>query len=153
DPDFFDVVDKKNPQRLMRALELIRATGRKASEFRKNEKRVHPFSVVKLGLERDREELYLRINQRVDTMIKDGLLEEARDLYPMRELNALQTVGYQEWFGHFDGKYDFEEAIRLLKRNTRRYAKRQLTWFKKDDEIKWFHPDDSKSMIAYIDGQ
>lgn len=150
DPEYFDVVDQKNPQRLMRAIEVIRQTGLPASTFRKSEKRELPFKVVKIGLALDRNVLYDRINQRVDDMFKAGLLEEARALYPRRSLNALQTVGYQELFGYFDGDYELEEAIRLLKRNTRRYAKRQMTWFKKDEEIEWFQPNDIQQIVAFI---
>jgi len=153
DPEYFDEVDRKNPQRLMRALELIRYSGLPTSSFRKKEKRKLPFEVIKIGLELDREVLYDRINERVDNMFKAGLLEEARALYPRRALNALQTVGYQELFGYFDGDYDLEEAVRLLKRNTRRYAKRQITWFKKDEEICWFHPDQFEEIVKFIDGE
>lgn len=153
DPDYFEEVDQKNPQRLMRALELIRATGLPASTFRKKKQLDHPFAIQKIGLEMDRDQLYARINARVDEMISKGLVDEARALYPQKHLNALQTVGYQEWFAHFDGEYDHEEAVRLLKRNTRRYAKRQLTWFKKDEQIKWFYADKLKEVVAYIDGK
>ncbi len=151
DPEYFQAVDQKNPQRLMRALELIRSTGKPASAFRNNTKHSLPFEVVKIGLELDRDQLYDRINQRVDQMMEAGLLQEAKQLFPRKSLNALQTVGYQELFGHFEGEYDLEEAMRLLKRNTRRYAKRQLTWFKKDKNVKWFGPDEMKPMIAYLD--
>jgi len=150
DPGYFDVVDQMNPQRLMRAMEVIRHSGLPVSSFRKSEKRELPFKVVKIGLELDRKVLYDRINQRVDDMFEAGLLEEARALYPKRSLNALQTVGYQELFGYFDGDYELGEAIRLLKRNTRRYAKRQMTWFKKDEEIEWFQPHDIQQIVAFI---
>lgn len=153
DPEYFDVVDQKNPQRLMRAMEVIRHSGLPASSFRKKEKRELPFEVVKIGLELDREVIYDRINQRVDNMFEAGLLEEARKLYPKKSLNALQTVGYQELFGYFDGDYDLEEAVRLLKRNTRRYAKRQMTWFKKDEEIKWFHPNQLDTIVNFINAK
>ncbi|MEQ8363779.1 MAG: tRNA (adenosine(37)-N6)-dimethylallyltransferase MiaA [Cyclobacteriaceae bacterium] len=153
DPEYFNEVDQKNPQRLMRAIEVIRHSGLPASSFRKKEKRKLPFGVVKIGLELDRNTLYDRINQRVDDMFEAGLLEEARKLHPKKSLNALQTVGYQELFGYFDGDYDLEEAVRLLKRNTRRYAKRQMTWFKKDDEIKWFQPSQLDEVVNYIDGK
>ncbi|MBX2943695.1 MAG: tRNA (adenosine(37)-N6)-dimethylallyltransferase MiaA [Cyclobacteriaceae bacterium] len=153
DPEYFDVVDQKNPQRLMRAMEVIRHSSLPASSFRKKEKRELPFEVVKIGLELDREVIYDRINQRVDNMFEAGLLEEARKLYPKKSLNALQTVGYQELFGYFDGDYDLEEAVRLLKRNTRRYAKRQMTWFKKDEEIKWFHPNQLDTIVNFINAK
>lgn len=153
DPAYFQQVDQKNPQRLMRALELIRASGKPASTFRKNKKHQLPFEVVKIGLELDRDQLYDRIDDRVDQMMEEGLLEEVKQLYPEKELNALQTVGYQELFGYLDGHYDINEAVRLLKRNTRRYAKRQLTWFKKDTEIAWFHPQQFDEILSFINGK
>jgi tRNA dimethylallyltransferase len=137
DPEYFSEVDAKNPQRLMRALELYRASGKPLSVLRKKQKKELPFEVIKIGLELPREELYQRIDSRMDAMIAQGLFEEAAKLYDRKELNALQTVGYQEIFGFIDGEYDREEAVRLLKRNSRHYAKRQLTWFKKDREIEW----------------
>jgi tRNA dimethylallyltransferase len=148
DPEYYEAVDKKNPQRLMRAIEVIRHSGMPFSGFHTSSKRALPFEVVKIGLERPREELYNRIDTRMDSMISKGLFEEAARLFPKRELPALQTVGYQEIFGHLEGKYDREEAIRLLKRNTRRYAKRQLTWFRKDKSIAWFHPDDWQGILS-----
>jgi tRNA dimethylallyltransferase len=153
DPEYFKEVDQKNPQRLMRAMEMIRHSGLPASSFRKKGKRSIPFDVIKIGLELDREVLYDRINQRVDGMLEAGLLEEARTLYPRKSLNALQTVGYQELFGYFDGDYDLVEAVRLLKRNTRRYAKRQMTWFKKDEEIQWFYPHQFDEIVSFINGK
>ena len=153
DPVYYDLVDKSNPQRLMRALELLQFTGRPVSELRKNQRKVRPFQIIKIGLEIDRQELYKRIDHRVDEMINRGLVDEARSLYSKRNLNALQTMGYQELFGFFEGNYDLTEAIRLLKRNTRRYAKRQLTWFKKDEEIKWFDPKEMEPIIDYINAQ
>ncbi len=153
DPEYFAKVDKSNPQRLMRALEIMRATGQKPSELRRNEAQVRPYKVVKVGLDLPREELYDRINSRVERMIEFGLVEEAKHLYPRKALNALQTVGYQELFGHFDGEYDFEEAVRLLKRNTRRYAKRQMTWFRKEADIQWFGPGEYRKIVKYIDGE
>jgi tRNA dimethylallyltransferase len=151
DPDYFDVVDRKNPRRLMRALEIINAAGVKPSSLRSRTKRALPFKVVKVGIALQRTELYKRIDERVDEMIAGGLFHEAEGLLPFRDLNSLQTVGYQEIFGYLDGKYDRDEAIRLLKRNTRRYAKRQMTWFRKDHEIKWFRPDEVETMVTYID--
>lgn len=151
DPDYFDVVDRKNPQRLMRALEVIRAAGMKPSALRAKNKRILPFKVIMIGLALERSELYKRIEERVDVMVANGLFEEAAQLFPERALNALQTVGYQEIFGHMEGHYDKEEAIRLLKRNTRRYAKRQMTWFRKDKEVKWFHPDEMEAIVKFID--
>ncbi len=150
DPDYFAIVDQKNPQRLMRALELNYSTGQPMTELRKKNKISHSFEIVKVGLELDREELYQRIDNRMDQMIKAGLFEEAKRFYPQRELNALQTVGYQEIFGWMDGLYDKDEAIRLLKRNSRRYAKRQMTWFKKDEEIRWMNANNGDDIIKFI---
>ncbi|MBI3220930.1 MAG: tRNA (adenosine(37)-N6)-dimethylallyltransferase MiaA [Bacteroidetes bacterium] len=141
DPEYFAQVDGQNPQRLMRGLEIVRASGKPVMYFRKRNKKELPFQVVKLGLELPREVLYARIDSRVDEMIRTGLVEEATQFYSRKELNALQTVGYQELFGWMDGHYDRDEAIRLLKRNTRHYAKRQLTWFKRDEEISWMSPE------------
>lgn len=153
DPDYFAQVDQQNPQRLMRALEVIRATGKPFSFFRKGKKADRPFRILKIGLQRDRNELYERIDRRMDEMIAQGLFEEATRFFAHRHLNALQTVGYQEIFGYLEGRYDREEAIRLLKRNSRRYAKRQLTWFAKDPEIHWFHPDQEEAILAWIQTQ
>lgn len=153
DPEYFRLVDQKNPQRLMRALEVFRGTGKKFSSFRKKVKKERDFEVIKIGLERDRSELYQRIDQRMDQMISNGLFDEADSLFGKRSLNALQTVGYSEIFGFLEGKYDKDEAIRLLKRNSRRYAKRQFTWFKKDESIQWFHPDEQVKILDYIKSQ
>lgn len=153
DPEYYAVVDQKNPQRLMRALEVCLGTGKPFSSFRKRKEKIRPFQILKIGLDRDREEIYDRIDRRMDQMLESGLIEEAEQLFPFRHLNALQTVGYQELFGYLEGKYDKEEAIRLLKRNSRRYAKRQLTWFRKDSEIRWFHPDSVDAIYAYIESQ
>ena len=150
DPDYFQVVDRKNPQRLMRALEIINGTGKKFSGFLKKEKTALPFEVVKIGLELDRKELYDRIDTRMDAMIENGLFNEAQKFFKIRQLNSLQTVGYQEAFEFFEGKIDQEEAIVLMKRNSRRYAKRQLTWFKKDKTIRWFHPEDWSGVLSLL---
>jgi len=151
DPDYFAELDSKNPQRLMRALELYRVANIPVKQLRKKTKLEHSFEVIKIGLEVSRDELYMRIDARMDRMVEMGLFEEAEMFYPHRALNALQTVGYREIFGCLDGEYDKEEAIRLLKRNSRRYAKRQLTWFKKDQQIKWFQPDQVDKVLLYID--
>lgn len=153
DPEYYDQVDRQNPQRLMRALEVFRGTGLKFSSFRVKKKAVRPFQILKIGLERDREELYRRIDLRMDQMIEAGLFDEADALFGRRHLNALQTVGYSEVFGYLEGKYDKQEAIRLLKRNSRRYAKRQLTWFRRDSEIHWFHPDQEDEIMAWVKSQ
>ncbi|MBS1558020.1 MAG: tRNA (adenosine(37)-N6)-dimethylallyltransferase MiaA [Bacteroidetes bacterium] len=138
DPDFYKSVDQQNPQRLMRALELLQTTHQPLKKLHKKKKTEHSFEIIKIGLNLPREMLYQRINSRMDAMIASGLFEEARQLYPFRNLNALQTVGYREIFDFMDGLYGYDEAVRLLKRNSRRYAKRQLTWFERDKEITWF---------------
>lgn len=150
DPDALRVIDAKNPHRLIRALEVKVHSGRSILEFRKQNRKKHDFDIRKIGLELPREELYARIDARMDKMIADGLFEEARALYPMRHNNALQTVGYQEIFDFMENMYDLEECVRLLKRNSRRYAKRQLTWFKKDPEFTWFSPYELHTIIAYL---
>jgi tRNA dimethylallyltransferase len=138
DPDLYAGMDQQNPHRLMRALEVRIHTGQSIQSFRGHTKKQHPFKVIKIGLELQRKQLYERIDLRMDKMIEEGLFEEAKALYPLKHLNALQTVGYQEIFDFMDGQYEKEEAIRLLKRNSRRYAKRQFTWFKRDEDIQWF---------------
>lgn len=153
DPEYFAQVDRQNPQRLMRALEVCLGTGLKFSSFRVKKQVLRPFGIIKIGLDRDREELYRRIDLRMDQMVEAGLFDEADALFGKRHLNALQTVGYSEIFGFLEGKYDREEAIRLLKRNSRRYAKRQLTWFRRDSEIRWFHPDQIGEIISWVENQ
>jgi tRNA dimethylallyltransferase len=153
DPEYYDQVDRQNPQRLIRALEVFLGTGLKFSSFRVKNKATRPFRVIKIGLDRDREELYRRIDLRMDQMIALGLFDEAESLFDKRHLNAMQTVGYSEIFGFLEGKYDREEAIRLLKRNSRRYAKRQLTWFRRDPEIRWFHPAHTPDILAWVEAQ
>lgn len=138
DPEYFNTIDQQNPHRLIRALEVKMGTGQSISFFHRKEKRELPFTVIKIGLELPREQLYKRIDDRMDQMIAAGLFEEAKAVYEFKQHQALQTVGYQEIFGYIDGEYDRDEAIRLLKRNSRHYAKRQLTWFKRDSEIHWF---------------
>jgi len=153
DPEYFESVDRQNPQRLMRALEVCRGTGLKFSSFRVRKSVERSFKTIKIGLYREREELYRRIDLRMDQMIEAGLFDEADALFGKRSLNALQTVGYSEIFGYLEGKYDREEAIRLLKRNSRRYAKRQLTWFRRDTEIQWFKPSQEKEITEWIETQ
>ncbi|MEI6086715.1 MAG: tRNA (adenosine(37)-N6)-dimethylallyltransferase MiaA [Bacteroidota bacterium] len=138
DPLFWEQAEQENPQRLMRALEMIRSSGISITQFRKSEKKSRPFKIVKIGLELPREILNQRINDRVDLMVQEGLLKEAEQLFPFRNNNALQTVGYQELFDFMEGKTTLEKAIELIKQHTRQYAKRQMTWFKKDPEINWF---------------
>ena len=150
DPEYYSIVDQGNPQRIIRALEVCRGAGQPYSSFRTDKNTKRDFKVIKIGLNRKREELFSRIDQRMDQMIKDGLFEEAQKFSKKRHLNALKTVGYKEIFGYLDGEYDKPEAIRLLKRNSRRYAKRQLTWFKKEKDFNWFHPDDFGGILTYI---
>ena len=145
DPAYWVVVDQQNPQRLMHCVEVTRAAGKPYSLFRQKDqtgaRAERPFKIEKIGLERPREELYERINKRVDAMMAAGLEEEARRVYPLREHNSLQTVGYRELFDYFDGKISREEAIRLIKQNSRHYAKRQMTWFRADQDMRWINPD------------
>ena len=150
DPVYFAKVDRKNRQRVVRALEVCRFTGRPYSSFRDDLPRERDFKIIKMGLDLPREVLFGRIDRRVDEMVVSGLFEEAERLLPYRDKYALQTVGYKEVFGFLDGLYDREEAVRLIKRNTRRYAKRQLTWFRRDPGIRWFHPEQFDEMIQYI---
>lgn len=150
DPDFFETVDQQNPQRLMRALELVKTSGKKINELRGKKKIELGFEVIKIGLELPREELYDRINLRMDQMINQGLFEEAERFHQHKDLNALQTVGYREIVDFREGKYDKAEAIRLLKQNSRHYAKRQLTWFKRDESIHWFHPNETEKIIQLL---
>ena len=150
DPEYYEIVDRQNPRRVVHALEICTMTGKTYTSFRKREKRQRPFQIIKIGLNRPREELYDRINQRVDQMMADGLLEEAKSLYPLRHLNALNTVGYKELFDHLEGRWPLEEAVERIKGNTRRYARKQLTWYKKDERMKWFHPQETEQIISYI---
>ena len=150
DPEYYEIVDKQNPRRVVHGLEICLMTGKTYTSFRKREKKERPFRIVKIGLNRDREELYNRINQRVDQMMTDGLLDEAQRLYPMRHMNALNTVGYKEMFAYIDGTWTLEEAVERIKGNTRRYARKQLTWYKKDEQIRWFHPDEIEQIYSYI---
>ena len=153
DPVYYETVDRSNPARVVRALEVCLQTGRPYSEQRTGERRPRPFEIVKIGIDLPRAVLYDRIDRRVDQMLADGLEAEARALYPYRALNALQTVGYREFFDYFDGRIGYDEAVELIKRNSRRYAKRQLTWFRRDSEIRWFAPDDDAAIIAHIDSK
>lgn len=150
DPEHFAGIDQQNPHRLIRALEVKIGTGMSITSFRSKSRHEHPFRIVKIGLELPREVLYERIDTRMDKMIEAGLFEEAKQVYPFKDHQALQTVGYQEVFDYLDGKIDKEEAIRLLKRNSRRYAKRQLTWFKRDPEMTWMDPGDVEGIINFI---
>ncbi len=151
DPEYYAKADLKNPKRIMRALEVCETTGRSYSSFLTNKKAAREFGIVKIGLRRPRSELYERIDRRVDRMIGAGLEEEARGLFDMRHLNALNCVGYNEFFDYFEGKITREKAVELIKRNSRRYAKRQITWWNRDKEIRWFHPDELSEILAYLE--
>lgn len=153
DAAFWAVAEQQNPQRLMRALEVFYATGQSINSFRSGKKEQRPFSVIKIGLELERPLLYANINKRVDIMMQQGLLEEVTGLLPYKHLNALQTVGYREFFDYLDGKTDLPRAVELLKQNTRHYAKRQLTWFKRDEMMQWFHPADAEGVMDYVTAQ
>lgn len=153
DPEYYQVVDRSNPARVMRALEVCLTSGQKYSELRKGVRKERDFQIVKIGVAMPREELYERINRRVDLMVEAGLEAEARAVLPYRHCNSLRTVGYNEMFDYFDGKTTLNEAIELIKRNTRHYAKRQMTWFRRDEQIAWFAPTDYQQIIKYIDSQ
>lgn len=150
DPVHYGEVDRMNYKRVIHAVEICRMTGKPYSSFRTNSKKERPFRIIKIGLTRDREELYDRINYRVDQMMADGLLEEARKVYPFRHLNSLNTVGYKELFNYFDGEWSLDLAIEKIKRNSRVYARKQMTWFKRDEEIEWFHPEQETEIINFI---
>lgn len=151
DIDFYNKVDLKNHKRVIHAVEICLMTGKSYSSLRTNTIKKRPFNIVKVGLELEREEIYNRINRRVDNMIEEGLTDEVKSFYPNKNLNSLNTVGYKELFAHFDNEYNLDKAIELIKRNTRRYAKKQLTWFKKDQETKWFSPFNVADIICYIE--
>jgi tRNA dimethylallyltransferase len=148
DPVFYKQVDLQNHKRVIHALEICLMAGKPYSSLRKNEIKQRPFKIVKIGLQRDREELYGRINRRVDEMMAQGLLEEARAVYPLRHLNSLNTVGYKELFNYFSGEWTLDFAIEKIKQNTRIYSRKQMTWFKRDAEIQWFHPDKTGAIFA-----
>lgn len=150
DPEYYETVDRKNTRRVVHGLEICLQTGQTYTSFRKRQKKERPFKIAKIILDRPREELYGRINARVDAMMDNGLLDEAKSLYPYRQLNALNTVGYKELFAYLDGQYSLDEAVERIKGNTRRYARKQLTWFKKYEDAKWFNPNDSNEIMNYI---
>lgn len=150
DPEHWAMVDRKNPRRVVHALEICLMTGKTYTSFRKSEKKERPFKIVKIGLNRNREELYNRINLRVDNMMSQGLLDEAKRMVEHRNVNALNTVGYKELFNYIDGLWTLDEAVERIKGNTRRYARKQLTWFKRDTLMQWFHPDDRSDIMTYI---
>ncbi|MFI3306714.1 MAG: tRNA (adenosine(37)-N6)-dimethylallyltransferase MiaA [Rikenellaceae bacterium] len=152
DPPYYECVDRANSARVMRAVEICRASGCRYSDLRSGEAQEREFEVVKVGLDLPREELYDRINRRVDAMLREGLEEEVRAVYPLRDLNSLQTVGYRELFSCFDGECSFDEAVELIKRNSRRYAKRQMTWFRRDHSIQWFYSYDPAAVLEFVGG-
>ncbi len=150
DPEYYSIVDLKNPKRVIHALEICYMTGRTYTSFRTRNIKERPFHILKIGLNREREELYERINKRVDQMINDGLVEEARKVYEFRELNSLNTVGYKELFNYFNGEWTLDFAIEKIKQNSRIYSRKQMTWFKRDSEITWFHPEQKDEIIEFI---
>ena len=150
DPMYYSQVDLKNPARIVHALEICLMTGKPYSSFRTSPDKKRPFAMLKIGLDCDRAELHRRINQRVDNMLEAGLEAEARKVYPYKNINALNTVGYRELFSFFDGEIPREKAIELIKRNTRRYARKQLTWFRNDPEITWFNPADTEKIMKFL---
>ena len=151
DPEYYKIVDLKNPKRVVHALEICYMTGRTYTSFRTRSAKERPFNILKIGLTRDREELYERINRRVDMMIEDGLLEETKVVYPYKHLNSLNTVGYKEIFNYLDGEWELSFAIEKIKQNSRIYSRKQMTWFKRDEEIVWFHPEQEKEILNYIE--
>lgn len=150
DPEYYDMVDKKNHKRIIHALEICLTSGKTFSSFRKETAKARPFDIIKIGLNLPREELYDRINKRVDIMFEEGLLEEAKKFYPHRNLNSLNTVGYKELFEYFDGNWELDFAKNMIKQNSRRYAKKQLTWFNRDKDINWFRPDQQKEILSFL---
>ena len=150
DPEHYEVVDRQNHRRVIHALEICYQTGKTYTSFRPQKRKERPFQIVKIGLTRDRQELYDRINQRVDTMMSEGLLDEVRSVSAYRSTNALNTVGYKELFDYIDGQWPLEEAVERIKGNTRRYARKQLTWYKRDEQVTWFHPDQQDKILKFI---
>lgn len=153
DPEYYRIVDLKNPKRVIHALEICYMTGKTYTSFRTRTTKERPFRIIKIGLRREREELYDRINRRVDQMVADGLVEEARRVYPYRHLNSLNTVGYKELFAHFDGTCTLDFAIEKIKQNSRIYSRKQMTWFRRDEDIHWFHPDEVSDIMGCVDAE
>lgn len=153
DPEHWKIVDRNNPRRVVHALEICHMTGKTYTSFRQNAKKQRPFDIIKIGLNRDREELYNRINARVLQMFDEGLVDEALAVYDKRDLNSLNTVGYKETFEYLDGLITIDQCIFNIQSNSRRYCRKQQTWFKRDKNIMWFHPDNIKEIINYIDNQ
>lgn len=153
DPEYYSIVDLKNPKRVIHALEICYMTGKTYTSFRTGNKKQRPFDIIKIGLCRDREELYDRINKRVDIMINDGLVDEVKSVYQYKNLNSLNTVGYKEIIQYLEGNCTLEFAIEKIKQNSRIYSRKQMTWFKRDNEIKWFHPDREDEIMEYIEAE
>ena len=151
DPDYYRIVDLKNPKRVIHALEICYMTGRTYTSYRTNEQKERPFRIIKIGLRREREELYDRINRRVHQMVEEGLVEEARRVYPYRQLNSLNTVGYKEMFRYLDGEWSLDFAIEKIQQNSRIYSRKQMAWFKRDADIHWFHPSEEEQILHTID--
>lgn len=151
DPEYYSIVDLKNPKRVIHALEICYMTGKTYTSFRTGNKKERPFNIIKIGLKRDREELYERINRRVDMMIEEGLVDEVKSVYQYKNLNSLNTVGYKEIIQYLDGNCTLDFAIEKIKQNSRIYSRKQMTWFKRDTDITWFHPDDKQEVMNYID--
>ena len=150
DPEYYEICDLRNPKRVVHALEICYMTGRTYTSYRVRTVKQRPFRIIKIGLNRDREELYARINSRVDTMVERGLLEEAKRVLPFRGCNSLNTVGYKELFNYFDGEWKLDFALEKIRRNSRVYSRKQVTWFKKDEQVKWFHPEHIEEIKAYV---
>ena len=153
DPDYYKIVDTKNPKRVIHALEVCYMTGKPYSSFRTRQNKKRPFDIIKIGLQREREELYDRINQRVEAMIENGLIDEVKRVAAFRNCNALNTVGYKEIFQYLDGNWPYETAIEKIKQTTRIYSRKQMTWYRKDPEIRWFHPNDKESIKNFIENE
>ena len=153
DPEYYRTVDLKNPKRVIHALEICHMTGRTYTSYRTQSCKERPFRIVKIGLRREREELYERINRRVEVMMEQGLLEEVKSVFPYRHLNSLNTVGYKELFMYLDGEWTLDFAIEKIKQNSRIYSRKQMTWFKRDTEIHWFHPDETERIIHFVETQ
>ncbi|MBR4936091.1 MAG: tRNA (adenosine(37)-N6)-dimethylallyltransferase MiaA [Bacteroidaceae bacterium] len=150
DPDYYAECDIRNPKRVVHALEICYMTGRTYTSFRVRRKAYRPFRIIKVGLQREREELYARINRRVDSMMQDGWLDEARRVLPFRHCNSLNTVGYKELFKYLDGEWELDFALEKIRRNTRVYSRKQMTWFRRDEEVRWFHPEDENGILDYL---
>ena len=153
DPEYYSIVDLKNPKRVIHALKICYMTGKTYTSFRTGNKKQRPFNILKIGLSRDRDELYERINRRVDIMISEGLIDEVKSVYKYKELNSLNTVGYKEIIQYLDGNWTLDYAIDKIKQNSRIYSRKQMTWFKRDNEINWFNPDNEEDIMEFIESK